>query len=643
LKLVKNFCLIFILCFGLNTPSAKAQYTSTKKKAIQYFEEGLKEYRRKQFNLSIETFKAAIEKDPEFVEAYMLIGDVYFDKRNYTEAAAWVEKAVAIKPEFFPGNYMRLAQAYYKAGVYEKSLKNIEKYQTYPPRLESSAERARKLKLYIEKAIELKSNPVDFEPTSLGNGVNSTWEDYHPTLTVDGERLMFTRKTQRGMYAGRPVMQEDVYMSVYDKSRNSWGMAQNLGMPVNSKNYNEGAQSISPDGHYLFITICNRDDGVGSCDLYMSKKEGRSWTEAQNLGQPLNSGKWDAHPSLSSDGKTLYYSSARKGGKGKNDIWRSQLDTNGQWGAPENLSFNTPGSEITPHMHADGKTLYYSSNGRPGLGGFDLYYVRMDENGKWGEPVNLGYPINTHQDEHGLVVESSGKFAFLSSERNGPEKRLDIFTFELHEDARPETVNFAKGKVYDAETKLVLEANFELIDLETGDLVVSSSSDSRDGSFVVSLPSQKDYALNVAKEGYLFYSENFHLRGLAANDHYYFNVPLEPIKSGKKVVLKNVFFETAKFDLKKSSEVELNKLARLLKANPSIKIEISGHTDNVGDAGVNLQLSKNRAKAVFDYLSTHNIDSSRMSYKGYGETQPVADNSTEKGRAKNRRTEFKVL
>lgn len=634
------FSFILLLSLALTTLPGIAQYTSDKKKAVQYFEEGLKEYRRKQFDLAIESFKAAIEKDQTFVEPHMLIGDVYMDKRNFEEAAKWVELAVAINPDFFPGNYMRLSQAYYRSGAYDKALTNIEKYMTYPPRMESSTERSKKLKLYIEEAIKLKAKPVDFNPKNLGNGVNSNWEDYHPTVTVDGEKLLFTRKTQRGTYAGRPIMQEDVYISKWDDEKNVWGFAENLGMPVNSKNYNEGAQSISPDGHYLFITICNRDDGVGSCDLYMSKKEGRSWTEPINLGQPLNSSKWDAHPSLSSDGKTLYYSSARPGGKGKNDIWRSRLDSTGKWGAPENLNINTEGNEITPHIHTDGRNLYFSSNGRPGLGGFDLFYARMKPDGTFEDPINVGYPINTHKDEHGMIVESSGAYAYLASEREG---KLDIYTFELHEDARPETVNFAKGKVYDAEKKTVLEADFELIDLETEEVVVSSSSDSRDGTFVVSLPSHKDYALNVSKPGYLFYSENFHLRGLEADEHYYIDVPLEPIKAGKKVVLKNVFFETASYELKKESEAELKKLARLLRANPELKIEIGGHTDDQGDESANMRLSDNRAKAVYNYLMEHHVPATQLAYKGYGETQPITDNSTEKGRAQNRRTEFKVL
>lgn len=643
MKCIKAIVFVFTFLTISTSLESIAQYTSSKSKAIQYFEEGLREYRRKQYPLAIESFKAAIEKDETFVEPYMLLGDVYMDKRNYPEAASWIEKAIAINPEFFPGNYMRLAQAYYRTGEYEKALKNISKYMEYPPRIETSVERSEMLKEFIEVAIELKSKPVEFNPVNIGAGVNSNWEDYHPTLTVDGERLLFTRKTQRGMYAGRPLMQEDVYMSTWDKSSNSWGFAQNLGTPVNSSNYNEGAQSISPDGHYLFITICNRDDGMGSCDLYMSKKEGNAWTDPQNLGLPLNSSKWDAHPSLSSDGRTLYFSSARSGGKGKNDIWRSKLDSSGQWGTPEVLSFNTSGSEITPHIHADGKTLYFSSDGIPNLGGFDLFYVRMDDEGNFGEPVNLGYPINTHQDEHGLIVDAGGRFAFLASERDGHEKKLDIYTFELPEAVRPEGVNFAKGKVFDSEKKIALEANFELIDLSTGEIVVASSSDVRDGTFIMSLPSHKDYALNVSKEGYLFYSESFHLRDLSSDEHYYLSVPLEPIKSGKKVVLKNVFFETASYDLKKESEVELKKLARLLRANPSLKIEIGGHTDNVGDAAANQRLSQNRAKAVYDYLGKLHIDLTRLSYKGYGENQPIGSNDTEEGRAKNRRTEFKVL
>jgi outer membrane protein OmpA-like peptidoglycan-associated protein len=419
-----------------------------------------------------------------------------------------------------------------------------------------------------------------------------------------------------------------------------------MGPPINTED-NEGAQFITSDGKRMYFTACNRGDGLGKCDIYMSEKLGKGWSNPINLGEPINSAYSEKQPTLSSDGKNLYFVSNRPGGKGGLDIWVSALNTKGKWGMPINLgdSVNTAMDEQSPYIHPDNQTMYFSSNGWPGMGGFDLYFTRRKPTSPptWSKAVNLGYPINTFADEVGLIVNANGDHAYFSSNRI-PEKGKDIYTFELYGQARPVQVSYLKGKVYDSETKAPLEAQFELIDLKSSKTINQATANKYTGEFLVCIPTNNDYALNVSKKGYLFFSENFTLTGVKDNAKPFLkDIPLQSMKAGNKVVLKNVFFETNSFELKPESTVELNKMLQFLNENFNLKIEISGHTDNVGSDALNQKLSENRAKAVVDYLTSKGITPARMISKGYGKTQPIANNNTEEGRALNRRTEFKIL
>jgi outer membrane protein OmpA-like peptidoglycan-associated protein len=299
---------------------------------------------------------------------------------------------------------------------------------------------------------------------------------------------------------------------------------------------------------------------------------------------------------------------------------------------------------MAPFIHPDNRTLYFASRGHQGMGGFDLFVSRMDANGNWTSPVDLAYPINTYADEINLVVNAKGDVAYISSDKLGGKGGMDIYSFKLYKEAQPVMVTYFKGIVFDKETKHRLEAKFELIDLATGKVVSSSSSDPLTGEFLLALPTEKNYGLNVSKPGYLFYSDHFELKGESSKTKpFIYNVPLQPIRVGETVILKNIFFDTDKYDLKEESISELARLTQLLKSNPQIHIEISGHTDNHGSADHNLVLSRNRAKAVYNYLIMNGISKERLSYDGFGMTRPIDTNDTEQGRANNRRTEFSVV
>ncbi|MGB0931927.1 MAG: OmpA family protein, partial [Chitinophagales bacterium] len=407
---------------------------------------------------------------------------------------------------------------------------------------------------------------------------------------------------------------------------------------------------LSPDGKRMFFAAKNRQDAIGGFDLFYCIKVGEDWQGPYNLGKPVNTYNWDSQPSISADGKSLYFSSKRKGGHGGIDIWVSHLENN-YWGEPVNLgpNINTDKNEQTPFIHPDNQTLYFSSNGHIGMGDADLYIARKDTAGEWGKPENLGYPINTRGNENGLIVTASGERAYYSSYNEG--YGLDLYYFPLPKKVQPTYVTYVKGKVFDSETKDKLAATIELIDLETGDTILETTSDRISGEFLVTLTVGKNYMYNVSKENYLFFSENFSLKEAEANKPFLVDIPLKKIfveetfesKIGQTVVLKNVFFETNAFDLKPSSNTELNKLVEMLNQYDLLHIEIGGHTDSIGSAEYNLELSENRAESVYNYLLDKGIDSKRLSYHGYGKSQPIAENETEVGRAINRRTEFKVI
>jgi outer membrane protein OmpA-like peptidoglycan-associated protein len=415
--------------------------------------------------------------------------------------------------------------------------------------------------------------------------------------------------------------------------------------PLNSED-TQGALSLTHDGRYLLFAGCQWSDGYGSCDIYAVKTVGKNIGKPQNLGHTLNSTAWDSQPCLAPDGRTLYFSSTRKGGYGKSDIWRSYLQDNGEWSTPENLgeTINTYGSEMSPYIHADGKTLYFSSDRHPGMGGMDLFVAKMDSAGNWEKPVNLGYPINTSGDEINIIVNARGDKAYISARLPEGNGGFDIYEFEVYPEIRPKPSTYVKGIVVDAKTNNPLLSYFTLTEINAGKDIITSFSDEKTGEFLLCLPINRDYALNVSREGYLFHSEHFSLTDYKeVFEPYLLNIALNPIIPGEVTIMRNIFFDSGKANLKDESLAELNKLYEFLIQNPSIAVEISGHTDDVGSEDYNMTLSDQRAQAVTDFLVAKGIDSNRLQHKGYGFTKPLTTNQTQEGRAKNRRTEIKVI
>ncbi len=646
---MKNLIVFFITFISIALCQAQlppGNYSSKNKKAIALFEGAIKLYQSNQLEKAKAKLSKAVENDATFIEPHLLLAEIFQENEQIQNAIDEYTKAIEINPRFNLNNFYNLAQLEMRLGKYAEAKQDYKRFLVKINPNPDSKETAERQLASCNFAIEAMKHPVPFEPKNMGRAINSEYSEYFPAITADEQLFLFTRNMR--MHGNDA--QEDFFIS--KKVNGVWQTATLIGSGINSKE-NEGAPSLSADGQVLFFTVCvmfndygNGRKGYGACDIFYAQKIGENWSKAYNLGPTINTQFRETQPSFSADGKSLYFISNRPGGFGAHDIYVSSLKEDGSWGTPVNLGskINTSADEQSVFIHPDGKTLYFSSNGRIGMGGYDIYVSRMDANGEWGTPVNLGYPINTYNDENSLLVTASGKVAYFSSDRAGGYGGLDLYQFDLYEAAQPEKITYVKGNVYDLKTKAPLGAHFELINLETGKSAIVSDANPGNGQFLLTLPAHNNYALTISQPGYLFYSENFALKELADETKPFFiDVPMQPIDTGSIIELKNVFFETAKFELKPESKVELNKLIAFLNVNKTLYGELCGHTDNIGDKKSNVILSKNRAKAVYDYLIANGVDAKQLTYKGYGDAKPKVKNDSDENRSQNRRTEFKVL
>ena len=598
------------------------------KAMAHYFQ--AKEYAQStQWEEGIAELDKAIKIYPDYTEAKTLMADYFMALKKYDTAVAILE-ACYRKEGFQPRYIFFLAEACLRINQTDKAAYYAQQYLSQPLLNPGAMRKSEQIIRNAQFAAEAKKNPVPFQPKNLGAAINTEHWEYFPYMTPDGKLLAFTRLQNN---------QEDIYVST--KTEKGFSPAVSLGNIINTAD-NEGAETMNADGTLLFFTACNRMDGYGSCDIYFSQKLKGNWTAAMGIGKPINTSAWEAQPSFSSDGRALYFASSRPGGLGGKDIWVSYLDEQLKWSEPQNLgpNINTANDDQCPFIHADNQTLYFTSAGWPGMGGGDIYISRKTDTG-WTKAENLGYPINTETDDNGLAVSYDGKMAFLASNRENGFGGLDIYSFELPEKMQPKRITYLKATVRDAVTKQLLQANYSMTDLETKK---ESKGVTQNGSFFATLEVNKNNALQIQQEGYLFYSRNINLTAEAsATKPFEMEVLLQPISANGKITLNNVFFDFDKSELKPESFAELDKLVELLLKNPAVKMEIAGHTDSKGDKKYNLLLSQKRAESVMEYLLKKGIDKLRLTAKGYGDTQPVAPNDTEENQAKNRRTEVKVL
>ncbi len=638
---------ILFTLFLLSSFYTIAQPYSTKdKKAIKLYEEAKKNYLLTYYNEALKPGMQAIKRDSAFVEAYFILAAVYKAQNKLDDDLQILQTCANRNGKNYPEAFVILAEEQLEYGKYFDASNTMDIILSMKQFFnQSEMKQIIDMKTRIDFCVYQYNHPVPFNPVNMGPEINTANDEYEPALTADGEEIIITclLPIPGSQSQNSNAFQEDFFSA--KKSNGKWLPRTDMGAPLNTPG-NEGAQTISADGRIFFYTACSRQDSKGSCDIYYSVRKGGRWTAPRNMGSPVNSSYWESQPSCSADGRTLYFASNRPGGYGQMDIWETHLESDGKWSPPKNLGekINTKLDELSPFIHTDGKTLYFASSGHIGMGKTDIFVSRKDTLDQWGTAKNVGYPINTWQDESDFRVSALGNIAIISSNRKGGFGGQDLYTTDVYNDIRPKEVSYVKGTIFDAKTQNKLSATFELIDIHSGDIIYTSFSDGITGQFLVPLPVNKEYVLNVAKEGYLFYSEHFFLKKEDSLINFAeLNIPLQPIESGSKVVLSNVFFDTDSYILKDISRVELQKLIEFLQHNPNSKIEISGHTDNSGDKTKNLVLSNNRAKSVYDYLILNGISKDRLSYKGYGDTKPRVPNDSDQHKAMNRRTEFMIL
>ena len=616
-------------------------YTSSNSKAVKLYEKGRTALYRSNGEEAVKSFKQALEADPSFVECHIMLAEWSLDAGDSNSAKQHYYAATAINETFFTKAWLTIGDLELASGNYDKAGEAYNKYILLDNKEAMRAEYGKKCAAFRRTAT---ANPVPFAPQNMGANINSKDNEYLPALTVDGSTLIFTRRgPRRATTTANTAEEEDFFTSTLVNGQ--WTKAVRMSEPVNS-NDNEGAQCISQDGRIMFFTGCERQDGAGRCDLYMCVKRGDKWGKPRNLGPAVNSRAWESQPSFSIDGKTLYFVSDRKGGYGGMDIWTTHFE-NGQWAEPTNLGpqINTSGNDMSPFIHFDDQTLYFCSDGHVGMGGTDIFVSHRQPDGSWSEAENIGFPINTAGDESSLVVSADARTAYFSSNRPGGYGKLDIYSFELPAQARPTAAVCLRGRVTNAKTGTPVAADIKIIDLANGTVVSNTSSDANTGSYMATLPTNRDYAFHVSSKGFLFHSRNESLKNISDNEWSPSDVDiaLQPIETGTRLALRNVFFETGHYDILENSAYELDKVVELLANNQSLRIEIGGHTDNVGRSESNQRLSEQRAQAVYQYLTNKGIDASRLTYRGYGDTQPITTNDTPEGRAQNRRTEMKIL
>jgi outer membrane protein OmpA-like peptidoglycan-associated protein/tetratricopeptide (TPR) repeat protein len=631
--------LFFCCAFVFISPFAHAQTPrqSSSPKALKKYNEAIFALEDNRSADGITLLANVLQIDSNFIDAYLSLAGAYGNVKHYKKAVTVYECARLKDSVYFTPYLLPYSINLAGLGQFDKALTAINQFLT----LSDLSGRSLKAAQYRKKTFEFavsdaqinKNASYVFAPKNLGDSVNSISSEYYPSVTVTDDALVFTRRTGNA--------REDFMLSTIT-SKDSFFKAAPLDGDINIEP-RKGAITVSQDGDWLFFAADIAGAGLGGFDIYKSVYTPTGWSIEENLGDSINTDFWESSPAISPDKRALYFSSTRPGGYGGADLYVSYLKPNGRWTEAVNMgpTINTAGDEMAPFIHADNQTLYFTSHGLPGYGGSDLFVLKKLSNGKWGIPENMGYPINTIENEGSLAVAADGYTAYYASDREDSRGGLDIYSFTLPTHARPYKTLYVKGNITDAISKKGLPANLELTDNASGTLINKVQTDEL-GNYFITLPEGKDYTFTVNRKGYLFYSSAYALSGAAPDSTYVKNIALEPIKLASSFVFTQVLFDNNSYALLPASLPELNKLVQILEENPSMHIQISGYTDNIGKPADNLVLSTNRAKSIVNYVSGKGIATDRLSYKGFGSDNPIATNETPEGRALNRRTSFTI-
>jgi outer membrane protein OmpA-like peptidoglycan-associated protein/Tol biopolymer transport system component len=622
-RIILLFCLTFIVNICL----------SQSKKQLKLMNKAEEAFREKSYPTAKAFYLKALSLDAQSAETIFKLGKIESLNRNEEKATEYYLNAIQLNP-----TNPAFTEAHVYIGIRELRQGNYAKAKGYLDfaleNTSSSAMLYHELRSKIEvceNGIEAKKNALEINPIKLPQVVNIRTKQYFPVFTADNETLFFTAVEENG--------DENIYASTLVNGIFSNPKLVNGG--INSTN-NEGTCSISSDGRTMVFTSCEGRSSFGSCDLYITYKTGEQWSNPQNIGSSVNSPYWESQPALSGDGKLLFFSSERPGGFGRKDLWLSQLSKQGVWASAVNLgkNINTTSDDISPFIHANGSTFFFSSNGRKSFGGFDIFMANIID-GNFEEPQNLGYPINDADDQVSLFVTADGKTAYFASD---DKKRIDLFSFEIPETIKSKykKVNYLKGIVTDKITGKPIGASIQLVDLNSQKVLVNAKADELSGEYVLVLPHGNRYAIHANKTGYLFKSLNVDVSKSERSEGNKIDIKLEAMQKEANIVLSNIFFDSGSAVLRSDSYFELDKLAKLLTDNQDIIAQINGHTDDIGNEDDNLTLSQARAEAVAAYLVLKQIDKKRIIPQGFGETHPILPNQNEENRQLNRRIEFSI-
>jgi outer membrane protein OmpA-like peptidoglycan-associated protein/tetratricopeptide (TPR) repeat protein len=645
------------------------------KEALRYVAAGDELFNKgaNSYKLALSSYLMADKFNSNNAQLNYKIGICYLYSTNKTKAASYLEKAAKLNPSLSNEVHFWLGKAYHLQSEWDKAIIEFRTFQklTYnPAKFKEKIDAASKEIEECNTALELQKKPLRVFIENVGDAINSPFPDYAAVISADEDRMIFTSSRPTAAGAKKDNSTNDYYEELYFSffKNGKWAPAQNIGKPINTDE-NQSTLGLSADGQKLLM--CS---SKSSGDIYESELNGQTWTKPEKLNKNINTEFKESSACYTADGKTIYFVSDRPGGYGGKDIYYCKKDEKGKWGKAENIgeTINTNYNEEGVYMHPDGKTLYFSSEGHKGIGGYDIY-KSVFEAGAWQKPENIGFPVNSADDDVFFVLSANGKHGYYSSVNSelgygekdiykitflGPEKPMVLsnednligsLSTPVKENILAPTImikesqlTLINGIIVDEKTSLPIEATIEIRDNAKNQLIATFVSNASTGRYLIALPVGKNYAIAVIKENYLFYSENVDNTESSSYKEVTKNISLKGITVGSKTILKNIFFDFGKATLKPESSSELERLKKLLKEESSIKIEISGHTDNKGSAEYNQKLSENRAKAVADYLIAGGIKKERMTIIGYGKQQPIASNDKEEGRKQNNRIEYKI-
>lgn len=630
--------LLLVLCISVRTVlPVCAQLSncpvSEVKKAQAAFDDASGLFKSRKYEDALNEIERAIDADPEFADAYFMQGTIAQKRKEFKLMEESFLKAIELCPEVDPEPYYQLGWLYFDRKNWQEAENYLKKFLDFDKINEEHGTRA---EMMLTRA-KLYAHPVPFSPVPV-KALSTPDPEYLPYISPDKELAFFTRRFEmkdKNMLVPQSV---EKFMMARLQTDGTYDRGEAMEAPFNrGMSNNEGGATITIDNKHLFFTVNNK----GNFDLFTADKTDGYWGELKNLGAVNDARQWDSQPSITSDGQLLYFASARDSVSGL-DIYFSRKQEDGAWSKAVKLgpSVNTNGNEKSPFIHGDNKTLYFASDSLPGLGGFDLFVIRKDDQGKWGKPINLGYPINTDADEVSFFVSTDGKTGYFASNKVNGNSGYDIYSFELYPEARPSKVYFQKGDLKVGQDEMV-PATIEVRDVVTNKLT-RIDIDSLTGEYAFMVNFDHDLMLSVKKEGFAFQSQYVSQKDTANVSLQRKEIQLSQLEVGGQYTINDILFASNSDQLNDTIKVVLNEFAEYLVLNPTMKLSLQGHTDDIGSPESNMLLSESRAKTVSDYLLSRGIDKSRLTYQGFGETRPIASNATEEGRAKNRRTVFVV-